>query len=190
MSFSFKDKIRKCARIRTLSIRDADFLQALQQQSDVPSQLCQPQMFSHHALALPCEARLWRELPINLGANLSIMRWTATQIATVTTVTSIAHVRFARNAPVFIPRIFAITKISARFTGSCTHMMVSDALPRKCSSRQSIATQSMSDDIKPSNAAHSIQNGLLVLAPLRLTLSPVSSSNTHSRPSPAIPMTA
>lgn len=71
-----------------------------------------------------------------------------------------------------------------------THMMVSDTLPRNCNKRQSIAMQSMSDDIKPSNAAHSIQNGLLVLAPLRLTLSPVNLSNTHSRPSPAIPMTA
>lgn len=88
------------------------------------------------------------------------------------------------------PRIFAITKISTRFTGSCTHMMVSDALPRNCSSQQSIAMQSMSDDIKPSNAAHSIQNGLLVLASLRLTLSLVNSSNTLSRPSPAIPIAA
>lgn len=79
------------------------------------------------------------------------------------------------------PKNFRHNKISTRFTGSCTHMMVSDALPRNCSSRQSIATQSMSDDAKPSIAAHSIQNGLLVDAPLRLTSSLVQPSNSQRR---------
>lgn len=145
-------------------------------------------MFSHHALALRSQivtgtADQHRSKPVHNEMNSNANSYSDNSHQHRTR-------KIRSQCTCIHPKNFAITKISARFTGSCTHMMVSDALPKNCSSRQPIATQSMSDDIKPSNTAHSIQNGLLVLAPLRLTLSPVNSSNIHSRSSPAIPMTA